>query len=137
MLLYYYRVGHFELNLFQNATFRSTRIIFKISEITRKKNASDGDWTHDPWFTRPVLYHWATQAVSQLEKEFVNRTNKINFFVAFWPIFLALYLNPKFELICSWSSKDSWKDDFCLLWIATAEQIHLVRKTPLHSIKFC
>ncbi len=21
-----------------------------------------GDWTHDPWFTRPVLYHWAMEA---------------------------------------------------------------------------
>ena len=21
-----------------------------------------GDWTHDPWFTRPVLYHWTMEA---------------------------------------------------------------------------
>ena len=25
-------------------------------------NASYEDWTHDPWFTRPVLYHWAKEA---------------------------------------------------------------------------
>ena len=30
----------------------------------RKKNASCEDWTHDPWFTRPVLYHWAKEARS-------------------------------------------------------------------------
>ena len=24
--------------------------------------ASTEDWTQDPWFTRPVLYHWATEA---------------------------------------------------------------------------
>ena len=29
----------------------------------RKKSiASCEDWTHDPWFTRPVLYHWAKEA---------------------------------------------------------------------------
>ena len=27
------------------------------------KNASREDWTLDPWFTRPVLYHWAKGAV--------------------------------------------------------------------------
>ena len=24
--------------------------------------ASREDWTLDPWFTRPVLYHWAIEA---------------------------------------------------------------------------
>ena len=27
--------------------------------------ASCEDWTHDPWFTRPVLYHWAKEAVTR------------------------------------------------------------------------
>ena len=28
----------------------------------RFPTASCEDWTHDPWFTRPVLYHWAKEA---------------------------------------------------------------------------
>ena len=28
----------------------------------KKMFASTEDWTQDPWFTRPVLYHWATEA---------------------------------------------------------------------------
>lgn len=28
----------------------------------KKKAASCEVWTHDPWFTRPVLYHWAKEA---------------------------------------------------------------------------
>jgi hypothetical protein len=32
-------------------------------QLQKKKNiASCEDWTHDPWFTRPVLYHWAKEA---------------------------------------------------------------------------
>ena len=34
--------------------------IFKM-EI-RKIFASNEDWTHDLWFTRPTLYHWAIEA---------------------------------------------------------------------------
>ena len=32
--------------------------------MPRHKNftASSGSWTHDPWFTRPVLCHWAIEA---------------------------------------------------------------------------
>ena len=32
--------------------------------------ASCEDWTHDPWFTRPVLYHWAKEAL------YVHKDNK-------------------------------------------------------------
>lgn len=28
----------------------------------RKISASCEVWTHDPWFTRPVLCHWAKEA---------------------------------------------------------------------------
>ena len=28
----------------------------------KKITASSEDWTHDPWFTRPVLCHWAIEA---------------------------------------------------------------------------
>lgn len=27
--------------------------------------ASCEDWTHDPWFTRPVLCHWAKEAYAR------------------------------------------------------------------------
>ena len=30
------------------------------------QNASCEDWTHDPWFTRPVLCHWAKEALFHL-----------------------------------------------------------------------
>jgi hypothetical protein len=33
--------------------------------LAASKTASYGDWTHDPWFTRPVLYHWAKEASAQ------------------------------------------------------------------------
>ena len=35
---------------------------FKKLMLTKKSTASCEDWTHDPWFTRPVLYHWAKEA---------------------------------------------------------------------------
>ena len=28
----------------------------------KNHNASCEVWTHDPWFTRPVLCHWAKEA---------------------------------------------------------------------------
>ena len=31
-----------------------------------KITASCEDWTHDPWFTRPVLCHWAKEALLHL-----------------------------------------------------------------------
>ena len=38
--------------------------------MERKKGkkiiASCEDWTHDPWFTRPVLCHWAKEAILEL-----------------------------------------------------------------------
>ena len=32
----------------------------------KKITASCEDWTHDPWFTRPVLCHWAKEALLHL-----------------------------------------------------------------------
>lgn len=33
-------------------------------ELKKNVIASCEDWTHDPWFTRPVLCHWAKEAVA-------------------------------------------------------------------------
>ncbi len=34
-------------------------------------------WTHDPWFTRPVLYHWAKEAGHE-DSKFTYRWNILN-----------------------------------------------------------
>ncbi len=39
-----------------------TTNVIKESEKKEKNNASSESWTHDPWFTRPVLCHWAIEA---------------------------------------------------------------------------
>ena len=40
--------------------------MYQIAHENNKKyfplTASREDWTLDPWFTRPVLYHWAIEA---------------------------------------------------------------------------
>lgn len=33
-----------------------------MNEYTQIEKASREDRTPDPWFTRPVLYHWAIEA---------------------------------------------------------------------------
>ena len=43
--------------------------------------ASCEDWTHDPWFTRPVLYHWAKEALltrCQISNFFKHATLDVN-----------------------------------------------------------
>ena len=42
----------------------------------RLPTASCEDWTHDPWFTRPVLYHWAKEAAILQGKINFNNTYK-------------------------------------------------------------
>lgn len=45
-------------------------MFFFFTELVKikAKNASREDWTLDPWFTRPVLCHWAIEAsVSQVK----------------------------------------------------------------------
>ena len=34
-------------------------------EKGKKYTASSESWTHDPWFTRPVLCHWAIEAFDE------------------------------------------------------------------------
>ena len=58
------RVGSNPANCDNILTGKSTRLTQLNKSFIPPKNASCGDWTHDPWFTRPVLYHWATQAIS-------------------------------------------------------------------------
>ena len=40
----------------------STQIKTKVIEEKKKFLASTEVWTQDPWFTRPVLCHWAIEA---------------------------------------------------------------------------
>ena len=42
-------------------------ILVKVCE-NEMINASCEDWTHDSWFTRPVLYHWAKEAVITIKR---------------------------------------------------------------------
>ena len=55
------------------------------AECIEKKNwfdASSEVWTHDPWFTRPVLYHWAIEAhtLHMCNFIFVSGTSVFNWF---------------------------------------------------------
>ena len=57
-------------------------------KIKTTSNASSEVWTHDPWFTRPVLCHWAIEALlSVMWKSF----NEIFFSLRNWTIFYLLY----------------------------------------------
>ena len=50
-----------------------TNYILLLGNYAHKKvDASWEDWTPDPWFTRPVLYHWAKEAAdnSKFSPEF-------------------------------------------------------------------
>ena len=47
-------------------------------KFIKKINASREDWTLDPWFTRPVLCHWAIEATLStidISKLFFNNIN--------------------------------------------------------------
>ena len=49
-------------------------------QIKSKRIASCEVWTHDPWFTRPVLCHWAIEATLStidISKLFFNNINNI------------------------------------------------------------
>ena len=45
--------------------------IFEFSFLDQKEFASNEDWTHDLWFTRPTLCHWAIEALMETD---VKRT---------------------------------------------------------------
>jgi hypothetical protein len=40
--------------------------MFYLKKIKKSWLASCEVWTHDPWFTRPVLYHWAKEATDSV-----------------------------------------------------------------------
>ena len=52
-------------------------------------------WTHDPWFTRPVLYHWAKEAL-------LTRCQISNFFK-------YATLHVKNRLFIIWFSLAAWR----------------------------
>ena len=49
--------------------FNKNLVLFVCEQFeTIKIYASSESWTHDPWFTRPVLCHWAIEAdIGQLK----------------------------------------------------------------------
>ena len=51
----------FSIGILNEISSMQIKIISQLSE--KILTASCEDWTHDPWFTRPVLYHWAKQAI--------------------------------------------------------------------------
>ena len=69
-----------KINL-ENVKKKSVKTIWFLNNKMMKKKkkkhtASSESWTHDPWFTRPVLCHWAIEADlimhANLSKDFIN-----------------------------------------------------------------
>ena len=45
---------------------QQTKILWKVLRFQENNVASNEDWTHDLWFTRPTLCHWAIEACGHL-----------------------------------------------------------------------
>ena len=67
-----------------------------------KKHASNEDWTHDLWFTRPTLCHWAIEALAEWTPPSLQ---KITFVDKKWSVdaeIRQLAVGQLIRLWCSW-----------------------------------
>ena len=78
-----------------------TKNIYLACLRLQKSFASNEDWTHDLWFTRPTLCHWAIEAYNRCLWRQVFRTADFTFYLLFdfWCYFfmcvLTTYLRYK------------------------------------------
>ena len=61
--------------------------------------ASSEDWTFDPWFTRPMLYHWAKEALLSSK-----RSHWKNLIPELYKIYIWNYL----RVYCIWNIKSKF-----------------------------